>query len=162
MVGRALSYPSVGIHDLNAAGHAGHETVDYVVDNLPDMIRSSLTSTIALAGNVDLDPSIVSNMLTAEISSLDDGIKDGLLRLFPDLGAITKLSDAEIRDVINDSDSGGKNSAMLMRCMRGTTVLLSLTDPSGSNLWVASLGDCQAGRSPRIRLNNTCLQRTQS
>jgi len=54
------------------------------------------------------------------------------------------LSDAEIRAIINDIDSGGKNLAKVLLCMRGSTCLISLVDPLRSNLWVASLGDCQA------------------
>jgi len=33
--------------------------------------------------------------------------------------------------------------------MQGSTVLVSLVDPEGLNLWVCSLGDCQAGEFQR-------------
>ena len=33
-------------------------------------------------------------------------------------------------------------------CMYGTTALVALVDPDHQNLWVANVGDCQAGRSP--------------
>jgi len=58
---------------------------------------------------------------------------------------LSKLSDDEIKAVIHDSAAGGPNHAKVARCMQGSTVLVSLIDPNRDNIWVASLGDCQAG-----------------
>ncbi|KAF6763215.1 hypothetical protein DFP72DRAFT_841339 [Ephemerocybe angulata] len=54
------------------------------------------------------------------------------------------------RHIIQDWDIDGKHWRFrglfdaVLRCMRGTTVLIALVDPEGANLWVASLGDCTA------------------
>jgi pyruvate dehydrogenase phosphatase len=61
--------------------------------------------------------------------------------LFP--SGVGGLSEQEIRTIIND---GGENSARVARGMQGTTALVALLDPTRTNLWVASLGDCQAGK----------------
>ena len=67
-----------------------------------------------------------------------------LLDLFPGGEAsIDKMSDEEIKAIIND---GGRNAAIVSRCMRGTTLLIALIDPHYENLWVASLGDCVASK----------------
>jgi pyruvate dehydrogenase phosphatase len=127
------------------AGHAGHETVDHTVAALPSLVKSSLISALnASQGNLSL--TAVSSILTTEISAFDESLTRDLLDLFPG-GAetISKLSDAEIRAIVNDVDSGGKNLAKVLRCMRGSTCLISLIDPLQRHLWVASLGDCQAG-----------------
>lgn len=90
---------------------------------------------------------MVCQMLTDTISSVDDGIAQALYDIFPDPSALDGLSDDAIRNIINDSDRGGKSSAAILRCMRGTTVLVSLFDVQTRHLWVASLGDCVAGTS---------------
>jgi pyruvate dehydrogenase phosphatase len=132
--------------DADEIGHAGHDTVDHIVETLHPIIKTSLISAMGNSGDVGLSPTSVSEILVKAISSLDEAIAKDLLDLFPGgPDIIAKLSDGEIRAIINDSESGGKNSAKLMRCMRGSTVLVSLIDPTGSNLWVVSLGDCQAG-----------------
>ncbi|KAF8161005.1 phosphatase 2C-like domain-containing protein [Crassisporium funariophilum] len=120
-------------------GHAGHETADYAAAALPDSIKEALLQLIE--GNSTPTPSTISDLLTKTISSFDHNIGQGLLSLFPDPEALAKLSNEEIQAVVND---GGPNSAAVLRCMRGSTVLVSLTDPSRTNIWVASLGDCAA------------------
>ena len=50
--------------------------------------------------------------------------------------------------IVNDKESGGKVYNATIRCMRGSTAIIALVDPGGSNIWVANLGDCQAG--PRL------------
>ena len=119
--------------------------MDHAVGVLPSLLKSSLASALSTSEGV-LHPEAVSDVLVKGISAFDDSITSDFLDLFsggPD--ALSKYSDDEIRDIINDSQSGGRNSAKVLRCMRGSTVLISLIDPSSSQLWVASLGDCQAG-----------------
>ena len=87
---------------------------------------------------------MISDVLSNAISSFDRKIGQALLDLFPDEAALASMPDEEIQKIIND---GGPNSNTVLRCMRGTTVLISILDPSKSNLWVASLGDCAAGAS---------------
>jgi len=120
-------------------GHAGHETVDYVASVLPDTIQNALAKVILY--NHAPDASTISNVLTSTIASFDEDIGRALLALFPDPEALAKLSDKEIREIIND---GGSNSTTVLRCMLGSTVLISLVNPSRTSLWTASLGDCAA------------------
>lgn len=96
-------------------------------------------------GDVTIDPKVISSVLEEAIALLDNTMTQDLLRLFPNPEIISTLSDAEIASIINDADSGGANSAIVTRCMRGSTVLVSLLDPGAENLWVASLGDSQSG-----------------
>ncbi|KAH7922377.1 protein serine threonine phosphatase 2C [Leucogyrophana mollusca] len=125
-------------------GYGGEEAVDYIVDALPPMIRNGLSTAVSGAEG-KLPPIVVSNVLSQSISSFDDALTNDLLDLFPGgPDAVAKLSDDEIRAVINDHATGGKNNAKVLRCMRGSTALVSLVDPQAQNLWVASLGDCQA------------------
>lgn len=128
-----------------STGHAGHDAVDYVLKTLPLITEAALNTAIENAGDVTIDPKVISSVLEEAIALLDNTMTQDLLRLFPNPDIISTLSDAEIASIINDVDSGGANSAIVTRCMRGSTVLVSLLDPGAENLWVASLGDCQSG-----------------
>ncbi|KAF9458441.1 protein serine threonine phosphatase 2C [Collybia nuda] len=125
-------------------GHAGHDTVDYILNSLPPIIEVALTDLVEKVGDNTLDPHSVSTLLVEAIALLDNTMTQDLLRLFPTPAVISALSDVEIDSIINDGKSGGVNSAIITRCMRGSTVLVSLLDPGEENLWVASLGDCQS------------------
>lgn len=104
-----------------------------------DLLKSALTEVIPH----QLPNATVSDILTKAISSLDEAITRDILALFPGgVDSIASMTDEEIDAIVND---GGQNSAKFLRGMRGTTVLVSLVDPLNENLWVASLGDCQAG-----------------
>ncbi|KDQ57569.1 hypothetical protein JAAARDRAFT_130764 [Jaapia argillacea MUCL 33604] len=121
-------------------GHAGQEAVDYTVANLPNLIKQSLET--AVTSSHEIGSSTISQLLADSIQQLDDSLTHGLLDLFPGgPDAISRLTDADIQSIVND---GGENSRKVVRCMRGTTALVSLIDPRQENLWVASLGDCQA------------------
>ncbi|KAF8070260.1 protein serine threonine phosphatase 2C [Lyophyllum atratum] len=124
-------------------GHAGHDTVEYVLKTLPSIIQNDLTILISKEGT-EPNVEVISRVLTDAISSLDNDLTNDVLKLFPNVDVISSLSDEDIQVIINDQSSGGKNSSVVMRCMRGTTVLVSLVDPMRQNIWVASLGDCQA------------------
>lgn len=128
-------------------GHAGEETVDYVKATLPNAVKEHLSS--ALLANADggsLSSTTVSDILIKAITQVDDKITQDILDLFPGgLDSIATLSEEQIDSIVNDFESGGENNAKVMLGMRGSTALVSLVDPSGDNLWVASLGDCQAG-----------------
>jgi pyruvate dehydrogenase phosphatase len=126
------------------AGHAGHETVDYTVATLPSLLKSALIS--LLQSTSDATPDAVSDVLRTTIISFDNSLAQDFLDLFPGgTKTISKLTDKEIRKIINDQAAGGRSYAKVSRCMQGSTVLVSLIDPSRENVWVASLGDCQAG-----------------
>ncbi len=124
-------------------GHAGEETADYAVEMLPSMMKQHIQG--FLDNHKDYSSASISDVVVNAISSLDNAIAHDLLEIFPDPQALDGLSDAAIKDIINDSDRGGQNINKVLHCMRGTTVLVSLVDPTKTHLWVASLGDCQAG-----------------
>jgi len=124
---------------MGRLGHAGHDTADYAAENLPDLLKLKLTT--VLEKNPTPTPEVISNVLTAGILSFDDGIGQALLDIFPSPGAVNAMSDEEIHKIVNDD---GPNSEIVLRCMRGTTVLVALVDPTKSDMWVASLGDCVA------------------
>jgi pyruvate dehydrogenase phosphatase len=129
---------------FHSVGHAGHETVKYVVATLPSLVRSALAS--LLQSSSVITSTTVSDVLRDTISSFDNSLTQDLFDIFPGgTEAISKLTDEEISTIINDQDHGGRNYTKVSRCMQGSTVLVSLLDPSRENTWVASLGDCQAG-----------------
>ncbi|KAG2150804.1 protein serine threonine phosphatase 2C [Suillus clintonianus] len=123
-------------------GHGGEEAVDYVVEELPLLIHAALTKALTDAGTAPLAPSIVSALLQSSIQAVDDTLTDGVKHLFPDEAALAALTDEQIKSTINGPTN--PNNLAIVRCMRGTTALVSLVDPKKENLWVASLGDCQA------------------
>ncbi|PPQ89566.1 hypothetical protein CVT25_012238 [Psilocybe cyanescens] len=120
-------------------GHAGHETADYAAATLPDIIKGELAA--ILAKDAQPSPSAVSDALSHAISNFDKGIGQAIVNLFPDEKALAEMPVEDIQRIINDN---GPNSDIVLRCMRGTTALISLVDPAKSNIWVASLGDCAA------------------
>ena len=111
-----------------------------MASDLPKTIQNALAKVIL--HNHTPDASTISNVLTSTIASFDEDIGRALLTLFPDPEALAKLSDKEIREIIND---GGSNATTILRCMLGSTVLISLVNPARTSLWTASLGDCAAG-----------------
>lgn len=131
---------------MRYTGHSGEATVDYVAETLPPLIQVVLGSALKNANGNALAPGIVSNILVRTIANFDEAILQDVLDLFPGgPDAIQLLSTDTISAIINDLESGGANHTKVMRCMHGSTVLVSLVDPVRENLWVASLGDCQAG-----------------
>ncbi|KAJ7030822.1 protein serine threonine phosphatase 2C [Mycena alexandri] len=119
-------------------GHAGHETVDHVVATVPTAVHDALVQALA-AG--PLAASDVSELLRKVIADVDAQIGQEMLDLFPGgAEALVRLRDEDIAVLINDN---GVNSAKVLRCMRGSTVLVALISPA-LDVWVASLGDCQA------------------
>lgn len=95
----------------------------------------------ALVAAGPLGPVDVSELLRKAIADVDARIGQDLLDLFPGgPEALASMSDDEIAALINDS---GANSAKVLRCMRGSTVLVALISPA-LDVWVASLGDCVA------------------
>jgi len=90
----------------------------------------------------------VADLLSKAVVSYDDSLTKDLYDIFPGgHDELNELSDDEIKAVIHDSAARGPNHAKVARCMQGSTVLISLIDPNRDNIWVASLGDCQAGMS---------------
>lgn len=122
-------------------GHAGHETVNFLRDCLSTRIRNRLETFLANETGSD-SCSSVADVLRQSITDFDNLIVADLLKLFPNPAALDQYSDPEIHTIIHDTE---RNSDTVYRCMSGSTVLLSLLDPTRRNLWAASLGDSQAG-----------------
>lgn len=120
----------------------------HIAANLPGQLQSALVD-LLVGSEWGIDPISISNLLSRVIISYDDSLTKDLYDIFPGgLEDLNKLSDNEVKAVIHDSATNGPNYAKVARCMQGSTVLVSLIDPNRDNIWVASLGDCQAGVSP--------------
>ena len=76
--------------------------------------------------------------MKSSIEAFDKCIIDDLMSILPPV--IEEIEDEEAEKIANDE----KNTQIILRCMRGSTALIVLVDPSRENLWVANLGDCQA------------------
>jgi pyruvate dehydrogenase phosphatase len=121
--------------------------------NIPIIIRDFLLDAFKDDPHRRLSPQAIGDILSRSITSFDDAIARDVLKLFPGgMSALREMSNAQIAAIINDQYDDGRgagcnyNKARL--CMYGTTALISLVDPERENLWVANLGDCQAGKGP--------------
>ncbi|KAI5120304.1 hypothetical protein M0805_005808 [Coniferiporia weirii] len=124
-------------------GHGGHDTADYTLEKLPSLIRKAVAAVLTATPSPPAD--VISSTLSNCITRFDQSLTDSLLSIFPGgEESIKKMSDDEIKSIINDQANGGNNANIVARCMRGTTALVALVDPLRENLWVASLGDCVA------------------
>ncbi|KAF8501337.1 protein serine threonine phosphatase 2C [Hysterangium stoloniferum] len=124
-------------------GHAGHETVDFAIVDIPLRLKDKLEAMLHGADQISIND--ISSALANAISEHDEALLADLSSIFPrGLTTALDMSDEELDKIIHGNDRGGHNILKVHRCMRGTTVLMSLVDPSGENLWVASLGDCEA------------------
>ena len=87
-------------------------------------------------------------MLSRSIVAFDAAIAEDVLSLFPGgLEGLSRLSDKHIQGILNDQFQGGQNFTKARLSMYGTTVLVTLVDPEQENIWIANVGDCQAGKS---------------
>lgn len=153
---------------IPSTGHLGETTVEHVAHHLPIIVHEHLTA-LAHSQRTPASSSpakAISALLTRAITTFDASIANDVLALFPGgMPAIEQLSDADIRAVINDhivpglpagangnlvAKVKGKKEVMsnyrkVQLNMYGTTALIALVDPRGENLWVANVGDCQAG-----------------
>lgn len=84
------------------------------------------------------------DLLIRGFETFDKSIIDDLFSLLP--SDYESLPDEELTKVINDQESGGKVYKAVIRCMRGSTAIVSLLNPEKSDVWVANLGDCQASK----------------
>ncbi|KAG2358059.1 phosphatase 2C-like domain-containing protein [Suillus spraguei] len=95
-------------------------------------------------GDRVVPPPLIADMFSMAIRAFDDAIANDVLELFPDgLSSLSRLSDLQIQEVLDDQLSGGQNYTKARLCMYGTTALVALVDPDHQNLWLANLGDCQ-------------------
>ena len=130
---------------LALQGHLGDLTVEHTAYHMPIIVKELLSSSPPERLQ---DPAEVSRVLSDAATSFDHAIAGDILEVFP--GGIEALADmpqSAIREIINRNiDPQFLKKARL--CMYGTTALFALVDPDHQNLWVANVGDCQAGRSP--------------
>jgi len=107
------------------------------------MIKASLESAVGSTDTVL--KSTIEKILVRCISGIDDRIKTDFVNFFPGgPRQISKLTDDEIKSIINDPETGN-SYVQIMRARTGTTALVALIDPQKS-LHVASLGDCEASK----------------
>lgn len=112
-----------------------------MVEYLPARVRRTLQSTLT---NGTASPASISGLLRDAIIETDNAITNEFLRLFPEgREGISRLSDREIESRVRNNDR--ITHPAIRRCMSGSTALLSLVDPTKTQLWVANLGDCRAG-----------------
>lgn len=127
-------------------GHLGDVTVEHVAYHLPIIIQEFLQAAMEQDPDHELTPEYISNLFSQAILKFDDAIAHDVLDLFGgSIEELEKYSDKQIQEIINDQHLGGANWRKARLCMYGTTALVALVDPDHVNLWVANLGDCQAG-----------------
>ena len=127
-------------------GHAGHATVDYAAEAITALVKQSLESFLRTSRTPAYAPEKISGILADAITRFDNTLTGDFVNLFPGgLNGLLRMADGQIRQIVDDRSVGGRNWATAVRCLQGSTALLSLTDPTKSHLWIANLGDCQAG-----------------
>lgn len=122
-------------------GHAGEEVSEYLVSSFPGHLKSDLE--VLLAQKPSPDPHDISQLLEEAFQSFDKSMVDDLFSVLP--ANYERLPDDELRKVINDQHLGGVVYNACIRCMRGSTAIVTLINPEKLHLWTANLGDCQAG-----------------
>jgi hypothetical protein len=136
------------------AGHAGHATVEHAFRTLPSMVKQALESLLrSFRGQQQQHgtSAAISGILSDCITRFDHSITSDFTRIFPGgPAALQGMSSTQIRHLFQDrSMSGGpggsQDSPAVTRCLQGSTVIVTLTDPSKHNLWIANLGDSQTG-----------------
>lgn len=102
---------------------------------LPQKIRENLQAALSSGSYT---PEDIADALKSSIELFDKSLSDDLLAILP--SNLEDLSDEDAEKIANDE----KNAQVVLRCMRGSTALITLIDPGKQNLCVANLGDCQA------------------
>lgn len=127
-------------------GHLGDVTVEHVAYHLPIIVQEFLQGALDQDPERELTPDYIGDLFSQSILAFDDAIAHDVLDLFGgSIEELEKHSDTQIKEIINDQHMGGANWRKARLCMYGTTALVALVDPDHVNLWVANLGDCQAG-----------------
>jgi pyruvate dehydrogenase phosphatase len=137
-------------------GHLGDATVEHAAHHLPVIVDELLHKLIPTPDAPLPTPDTIREMLSRGITAFDNAIAEDVLELFPGgIESLPGLTDEEIQAVVNDfavPGGGGSNGAgaganykKARLCLYGTTALVALVDPAHENLWVANLGDCEAG-----------------
>jgi len=127
-------------------GHAGHATVEHALRTLPSMIKQALESLLRSFRGHGFSAA-VSGILSDCITRFDHSITTDFTRAFPGGPAgLQGMSSTQIRHLFPDRmpGPGSQDLTAVTRCLQGSTVIMTLTDPSKHNLWIANLGDSQA------------------
>ena len=131
---------------FTTAGHMNHDTADYVVRKLPDIVHRYLDAYCQTPSA--LSPAGVSEVLARAITSMDHAIMSDFQNLFPGGESFLMHANPEqLRRTINDVEGGGTYYTKIARAVGGTTALVALFNENSGGLWVANLGDCCAGAS---------------
>jgi pyruvate dehydrogenase phosphatase len=152
------------VYMQDMAGHAGHATVEHAFRTLPSMIKQALESLLrsfrAGHGHGGFS-SAISGILSDCITRFDHSITTDFTRIFPGgPAALQGMSSTQIRHLFQDRGTmlsgppvGSQDLTAVTRCLQGSTVIVTLTDPSKHNLWIANLGDSQTGMLCTFRLD---------
>jgi pyruvate dehydrogenase phosphatase len=136
--------------------------VEHTAHHLPIIIRDFLREAFAEQPSRPITSAFISDLLSRSMTSFDEAIAGDVMDLFPGgLESLSEMSDDIIKTTINDFHRGGANFKKARLCMYGTTALVALVDPKHENLWLANLGDCQAGMLPQFPLPIVNLRLTQ-
>ncbi|KAG6862281.1 hypothetical protein C0995_015978 [Termitomyces sp. Mi166 len=115
-------------------GHLNHDTVDYIVQQLPRVVKDALRASAPAMG-----PEYISEMLRSAIQQVDDRLTSRVLNLLPEnMRGKDRVNSDHTLSEFPDADL-----QLIAQSLGGATIVLSLTDSKG-NLWVANLGDCRA------------------
>ncbi|KAL0575380.1 hypothetical protein V5O48_006593 [Marasmius crinis-equi] len=136
--GRQWSF--TGVFD----GHLGDVTVEHVSHHLPIIVQEFLHNAFESEPSRLKDPAFISESFSRSIVAFDDAIAGDVLNLFGGIEGLSNYTDAQIRHVINDQQTGAINYTKARLNMYGTTALVALVDPDHKHLWIANLGDCKA------------------
>ena len=118
---------------------------------LESLLRSSFRGHHAAAASGGFSAAAISGMLSDCIVRFDHSITTDFTRIFPGgPAALQGMSSTQIRRLFQDRASssqagGSQDLTAVTRCLQGSTVIVTLTDPSKHNLWIANLGDSQTG-----------------
>ena len=132
------------------SGHYTDELSSYSAEVLPQQLCDRISRNISSGDAADLS-TVVEEALVKGIEDFDASLLDDVLKHFPQ-GADTDWDDplwddpAEVFEIFGFSREDPVFVAA-RRTIVGATALVGFIDREKKNLWVASLGDSEAGRS---------------
>ncbi|KAG6878525.1 hypothetical protein C0993_004423 [Termitomyces sp. T159_Od127] len=114
-------------------GHLNHDTVDYIVQKLPRVVKDALHALVL--AKLFTEPESISDMLRSSIQQVDDSLTSRVLSLLSEnMNENARASADDIPSEFPDADM-----LLIAQSFGGATLVLSLTDLRG-NLWIANLG----------------------
>ncbi|KAI0769315.1 protein serine/threonine phosphatase 2C [Trametes elegans] len=130
-------------------GHMNHDTVDHISAALGPYVRDALAAALRSRPTSTALPALVSDVLKRALVHLDGALVSEFLALFPsrDPAALRKLEPARVKQILGSAPGAASPKSghhTTARAFGGTTALVSLVDPTRSQLWVANVGDSTA------------------